>query len=56
LLIDFSGFKEKIKAGVKVKPDQDPPRASTPITGYARYVFDGKTYKLVEGYNPVPGV
>jgi len=56
LLIDFSGFKEKIKAGVKVKPDQDPPRTSTPITAHARYVFDGKTYKLAEGHNPVPGV
>jgi len=56
LLIDFSGFKEKIKAGVKVKPDQDPPRTSTAITAQARYVFDGKTYKLAEGSNPVPGV
>lgn len=56
LLIDFSGFKEKIKAGVKLKPDQEPPRTSTPITASARYVFDGKTYKLAEGSNPVPGV
>ncbi|MBB5607974.1 MULTISPECIES: hypothetical protein [unclassified Janthinobacterium] len=56
LLIDFSGFTEKIKAGVKLKPDQDPPRTSTLITAQARYVFDGKTYKLAEGRNPVPGV
>lgn len=56
LLIDFKGAREKIKPGVTVKPDQDPPRTTTPITGRARYAFDGKKYKLVEGKNIVPEV
>lgn len=56
LLIDFKGASEKIKPGVTVKPDQDPPRIATPLNGHARYAFDGKGYKLVEGKNTVPGV
>ena len=56
LLIDFKGSSEKIKPGVAVKPDQDPPRIVTPLNGHARYAFDGKGYKLVEGKNPVPGI
>lgn len=56
LLVDFSGTNEKIKPGAVVKPDEDPPRTSTPIKGHARYAFDGKGYKLVEGKNIVPGV
>ena len=56
LLIDFTGASEKIKPGVTVKPDQDPPRIATPLNGHARYAFDGKGYKLVEGKNTVPGV
>lgn len=56
LLIDFTGASEKIKPGVTVKPDQDPPRIATPLNGHARYGFDGKGYKLVEGKNTVPGV
>ena len=56
LLIDFKGSSEKIKPGVTVKPDQDPPRIATPLNGHARYAFDGKGYKLVEGKNTVPGV
>ena len=56
LLIDFKGVREKIKPGAAVKPDQDPPRTTTPITGHARYAFDGKKYKLVEGKNIVPEV
>lgn len=56
LLIDFKGASEKIKPGVTVKPDEDPPRIATPLNGHARYAFDGKGYKLVEGKNTVPGV
>ncbi|KAB8054727.1 hypothetical protein GCN78_03375 [Janthinobacterium rivuli] len=56
LLIDFKGASEKIKPGVTVKPDEDPPRIATPLNGHARYGFDGKGYKLVEGKNTVPGV
>ena len=56
LLIDFKGASEKIKPGVTVKPDQDPPRIATPLNGHARYGFDGKGYKLIEGKNTVPGV
>ena len=56
LLIDFKGASEKIKPGVTVKPDEDPPRIATPLNGHARYGYDGKAYKLVEGKNPVPGV
>ena len=56
LLIDFKGSSEKIKPGATVKPDQDPPRIATPLNGHARYAFDGKGYKLVEGKNPVPGI
>ncbi|MDO8066709.1 MULTISPECIES: hypothetical protein [unclassified Janthinobacterium] len=56
LLIDFKGASEKIKPGVTVKPDEDPPRIATPLNSHARYGFDGKGYKLVEGKNTVPGV
>ncbi|PMQ14721.1 hypothetical protein [Janthinobacterium sp. AD80] len=56
LLIDFKGASEKIKPGVTVKPDEDPPRIATPLNGHARYGYDGKAYKLVEGKNPVPGI
>ena len=56
LLIDFKGASEKIKPGVTVKPDQNPPRVATSLNGHARYAFDGKGYKLVEGKNTVPGV
>lgn len=56
LLIDFKGASEKIKPGVAVKQDEDPPRIATPLNGHARYGFDGKGYKLIEGKNPVPGV
>ena len=56
LLIDFTGASEKIKPGVTVKPDEDPLRIATPLNGRARYAFDGKEYKLVEGKNTVPGV
>ncbi|PHV20857.1 hypothetical protein CSQ92_15805 [Janthinobacterium sp. BJB446] len=56
LLIDFKGASEKIKPGVTVKPDEDPPRIATPLNGHARYAFDGKGYKLIEGKNTVPGV
>lgn len=56
LLIDFKGASEKIRPGVAVKPDEDPPRIATPLNGHARYGYDGKAYKLVEGKNPVPGV
>lgn len=56
LVVDFSGAREKIKPGATVKPDEDPPRTSTPLKGHARYAFDGKAYKLVEGKNIVPGV
>ncbi|MCM2567392.1 MULTISPECIES: hypothetical protein [Janthinobacterium] len=56
LLIDFKGASEKIKPGVTIKPDQDPPRIATPLNGHARYGFDGKGYKLIEGKNTVPGV
>ncbi|MDN2677621.1 hypothetical protein [Janthinobacterium sp. SUN033] len=56
LLIDFKGASEKIKPGVTVKPDEDPPRIATPLNGHARYGFDGKGYKLIEGKNTVPGV
>jgi len=56
LLIDFKGASEKIKPGVSVKPEQDPPRVATSLNGHARYAFDGKGYKLVEGKNTVPGV
>ncbi|OFJ49618.1 hypothetical protein BA896_012825 [Janthinobacterium lividum] len=56
LLIDFTGASEKIKPGVTLKPDQDPPRIATSLNGRARYVFDGKGYKLLEGKNKVPGV
>ncbi|MGK5033694.1 hypothetical protein [Janthinobacterium sp. LB3P118] len=56
LLLDFTGASEKIKPGVTLKPDADPPRVATPLNGRARYAFDGKGYKLVEGKNTVPGV
>lgn len=56
LLIDFTGASRKIKPGVQVKEDQEPPRLITPMNGRARYAFDGKKYKLVEGKNIVPGV
>lgn len=56
LLIDFKGASEKIKPGVTVKPDEDPPRIATPLNNHARYGFDGKGYKLIEGKNTVPGV
>jgi len=56
LLIDFKGASRKIKPGVQVKEDQEPPRLITPMNGRARYAFDGKKYKLVEGKNIVPGV
>ncbi|MGK5065301.1 hypothetical protein [Janthinobacterium sp. LB3P112] len=56
LLIDFKGASEKIKPGATVKPDEDPPRIATPLNGQARYGFDGKGYKLIEGKNTVPGV
>lgn len=56
LLIDFTGASRKIKPGVKVKEDEEPPRLITQMNGRARYAFDGKKYKLVEGKNIVPGV
>ena len=56
LVVSFSGATEKLKPGATAKPDEDPPRTSTPIKGHARYAFDGKVYKLVEGKNIVPGV
>ena len=56
LLIDFTGASRKIKPGVQVKDDQEPPRLITQMNGRARYAFDGKKYKLVEGKNIVPGV
>lgn len=56
LLIDFTGASRKIKPGVQVKEDQEPPRLITQMNGRARYAFDGKKYKLVEGKNIVPGV
>ena len=56
LLIDFTGASRKIKPGVQVKDEQEPPRLITPMNGRARYAFDGKKYKLVEGKNIVPGV
>jgi hypothetical protein len=56
LLIDFTGASRKIKPGVKVKEDEEPPRLVTQMNGRARYAFDGKKYKLVEGKNIVPGV
>lgn len=56
LLIDFTGASRKIKPGVQVKEDQEPPRLITPMNGRARYAFDGKKYKLAEGKNIVPGV
>lgn len=56
LLIDFTGASRKIKPGVKVKEDEEPPRLITQMNGRVRYAFDGKKYKLVEGKNIVPGV
>ena len=56
LLIDFTGASRKIKPGVQVKEDQEPPRLVTQMNGRARYAFDGKKYKLVEGKNIVPEV
>ncbi|WP_150127735.1 hypothetical protein [Janthinobacterium psychrotolerans] len=56
LLVDFTGASQKIKPGVQVKENEDPPRVITQLNGRARYAFDGKTYKLVEGKNIVPGV
>ncbi|WP_308924713.1 hypothetical protein [Janthinobacterium sp. J1-1] len=56
LLIDFTGASRKIKPGVQVKEDQEPPRLVTQMNGHARYAFDGKKYKLVEGKNIVPEV
>lgn len=56
LLVDFTGASRKIKPGVQVKENEEPPRLVTPMNGRARYAFDGKHYKLVEGKNIVPGV
>ena len=36
--------------------EKEPERSSIKINTRARYAFDGKVYRLVEGENPVPGI
>lgn len=54
IVIDFSGQTSKGAAASKGQPAT--PRVENKVTGKARYAYDGKAYKLVEGANPVPGV
>lgn len=57
LLLVFSGSSSVAREGSKPKPGADDvERSVTPVKGRARYAFDGKSYKLVEGENLVPGV
>lgn len=54
LAVDFSGASStRHKAG---KGQAKPPRVTKNISGAARYAYDGKAYRLVEGVNLVPGV
>lgn len=54
IVIDFSG--QTSKGGAPNKGQGAAPRVEQKVSGTARYAYDGKTYKLVEGVNPVPGV
>ena len=54
LLIDFTG--EKSHRTEDAKGDLAGPRVVEKISGAARYAYDGKQYKLVEGENIVPGI
>jgi len=60
MLVDFSGKRYHFTEDPDQEPDQGQGRAITThldatIRQTARYRFDGKTYALVEGSNPVPG-
>jgi hypothetical protein len=54
LLVDFSGEKSERAENADGEPAG--PRKSEKIGGAARYAYDGKQYKLVEGENVVPGI
>jgi hypothetical protein len=71
LVIDFSGEKSTLKqeekaeeteeAGEAEAPEGTPPavpaaRSKSTVASTARYVFDGKRYRLAQGDNPVPDV
>ncbi len=56
LVIDFSGHTDVATDPVDDKrPDDSVTRLVTPVKARARYAFDGKIYRLVEGENVVPG-
>jgi hypothetical protein len=62
LVIDFTGYNAVPKAtGIKLTPEQldkleDVERVRIPISSKARYAYDGKVYRLVDGSNIVPGI
>jgi hypothetical protein len=49
IVVDFSGWDE-------LAPQPGAKRVRKPVSGRARYRFDGKSYRLVEGANLVPEV
>lgn len=60
LLLTFSGNRSEPLVDVSNVDDETDPetieRKETPLTGSARYHFNGEFYKLIEGENIVPGV
>lgn len=53
MLVDFSGKRYRV---IENQPDKYSERLDSTIKETARYRFDGKTYVLTEGVNPVPEV
>jgi hypothetical protein len=57
LLFDFAGMHVRQRTPRNpALPEGEPDPVITPVKAVARYAFDGKTYQLVEGDNPVPGL
>lgn len=50
LHVDFSGESSTRVKAAKAQ------RLAKKVSGAARYAYDGKVYKLVDGTNPVPGI
>jgi hypothetical protein len=54
LLIDFAGEQSQRPANAEGEPSG--PRTTDKVSGAARYAYDGKQYRLVDGANLVPGI
>jgi hypothetical protein len=54
IVVDFSGELTSRPKAAKGKAQA--PRVAEKVGGAARYAFDGKLYRLVDGVNPVPGI